>query len=144
MAKIPGTGGDHDTGTSEPAIALTATLLCRGCGFSIARCESRCPHCLTANVGNPQVAQAQAARVQWCALAAYVCCFGFALVAWWLARRDLAEICAGQRHPSARRLTETARDLALWNLGLHCLGGIMLVLGLAIWVWVEIHRPIGQ
>lgn len=144
MSDVPATGGGHSTESPGSVVPMGLTLPCWGCGATISCGDTSCPQCQRVNPGNPEVAQARAARVQWCALTAYVCCFGFALVAWSLARQDLAEIRAGQRHPSARRMTETARDLALWNLGLHGVGGVVLVIGLAIWVWIEFHRPAGQ
>ncbi|MFM8285319.1 MAG: hypothetical protein ACKOGA_01160 [Planctomycetaceae bacterium] len=135
---------DRSSG-GEPAEPpeLSRLVKCQGCGVLLPRSDKVCGRCGSPNCGHPSVAQQRAQRVLWCALTAYVLCFGFALVGWLMARRDLAQIEAGLRHPSARGTTEAARQLALWNLGLHLVGAVLLALGLGIWIWIELQRPAG-
>ena len=135
---------ESSAGDPADTPAISRTVACPGCGTAVPRSELICGRCGRPNSGHPRIAQDRANRVMLCTLTAYVFCFGFALAGWLMARKDLAEIAAGVRHPSAKGKTQAARQLALWNLGLHLLGAVVLAVGLGVWVWIELHRPAGQ
>ncbi|MCY2968066.1 MAG: hypothetical protein NT069_31290 [Planctomycetota bacterium] len=70
----------------------------------------------------------------------YVICFGFAVAALMMAKHDLREMDAGRMDPTGRNQTEAARVMAIANLWLHVVVGVLIVLGTGLVLVYEFYR----